>query len=217
MPEQPAAYYDKFFKDDASYHAHYRNSHYYVHWVKVEFLLRNVKGPILEIGCGPGQLAHMLEDLGYTDYLGFDFSEEAVAMARQNSKQSFTVGDARDIDNFQREYATVICLEVLEHVEEDLRILKNVKPGTFCILSVPNFPAPSHVRYFRSEREVRARYYKLVDINKIYLIDNIYILAGYRDDFKPNLFQRILKTRENVGWSSVWNRLTFRFRIWRRK
>lgn len=217
MPEQLPAYYDQFFEEDRSYHEHYRDSHYYVHWAKVEFLLRNVPGTILEIGCGPGQLAHMLEDLGYTDYVGFDFSEKAIEIAKTRSKQSFFVGDAREHDNYQRDYTTVVCLEVLEHVNDDLQIVKNVKPGTFCVFSVPNFPAPSHVRYFRSEREVRGRYYCLIDINKIYLVDNIYIFAGFRNDFKPTLFQRLLKTRENVGWKSFWDRLLFRLRIWRRK
>jgi hypothetical protein len=36
--------------------------------------------------------------------------------------------------------------------------LSRFRPGKRCLFSVPNFPYPSHVRYFRDAAEVIARY-----------------------------------------------------------
>ena len=49
-------------------------------------------------------------------------------------------------------------MEVLEHIERDLEIVSQVRPGTRCLCTVPNFPYVSHVRHFTSKEEVVGRY-----------------------------------------------------------
>jgi len=209
--EQKATYYDTLFQRQEFYQRHYTQTHYYVQWVQVEMMLRAFRGQkILEIGCGTGQLAHMLEDLGYTNYEGFDFSPVAVEKAKAACKQQFFVGDALDASIYQRPYDVVVSLEVFEHIKKDLDILKLIKSGTYVIISIPNFDDKSHVRWFRSQYQVRKRYYRLIDIKRIHFINNIYIIGGIRSDFKPNLFQRILKTRQTVSLSSIWKRILHR-------
>jgi SAM-dependent methyltransferase len=115
---------------------------------------------ILEIGCGPGQLAAMLRDQGVRQYVGLDFSPTAVAMARKNVADfDFIVADARTSDVYDRvPHDTIICTEVLEHIEDDLLVVSHFRPGKRCLCTVPNFPFTSHVRHFRDEAQVIGRF-----------------------------------------------------------
>ena len=56
---------------------------------------------------------------------------------------------------------------MLEHIEHDLEAIGNWKSGTYCICSVPNFDSETHVRFFESADQVRARYGALIDIGEI--------------------------------------------------
>lgn len=180
-------------------------------WVQVEMMLRSFRGKkILEIGCGTGQLAKMLEDLGHTNYEGFDFSSVAIRKAQEISGQSFFVGDALDPTLYDKPYEVVISLEVLEHIRKDTAILNLIRKGTYVIISVPNFDDPGHIRWFRNEYQVRKRFYKYIDIKKIYFINNIYIIGGIRSDFEPNILQRALKTRDKISFASIWARIRHR-------
>src|SRR5262249_39260368 len=51
------------------------------------------------------------------------------------------------------------------------------RPGTQCVCSVPNFPYPTHVRHFRHESEVHARYGGLINIDRIVRVPKP-VLAG---------------------------------------
>lgn len=211
MAQQPAEYYDAHFATQAAYHSTYRDSFYFPLWVQVEFLLREHKGKsILDIGCGPGQFAGYLHDLEYPHYRGVDFSPKAIELAREMCDYPFEVGDALTGDMYQEPYDVAMALEVLEHLNEDHKVIHNIKPGTYCIFSVPNFDDPGHVRWFRSFYQVRKRYYRLIDIKSMHFINNIYLFAGERSDFQPNIFQRILKTRSPITLGSLWARIWHR-------
>jgi 2-polyprenyl-3-methyl-5-hydroxy-6-metoxy-1,4-benzoquinol methylase len=156
--EKPASWYDARYEHTASRTAHYTQSMYYFLWsVIVDRLPSDPK--ILEVGCGTGHLAHLLQDRQYTDYVGFDFSAEAirVASARLPARR-FHHADALTTPLLEGPYNTLICTEVLEHIPDDLRIIERIRPGTRCLVTVPNFPYVSHVRHFMSAQEVSNRY-----------------------------------------------------------
>lgn len=206
--EKMASYYDDFFSKDKSFHEHYKDSFYYVHWTQVIVYLKQIRDQkILEVGCGTGQLAEYLKDEGFTHYKGFDFSEKAIEIAKERVAMDFSAKDALQKSSFEGEYNTIICLEVLEHVNEDLRILSNIPIGTNIIFSVPNFDAPSHVRWFTSEREVKKRYISYVDRLKITRVGNIYICKGVVTPVKLSVMQGLLATREQVGFQSFAKRV----------
>lgn len=155
-----------------NYHRHYKQSFYYPSWQQaMSYLLPlNRDTSILEIGCGPGQFANMLFDNGFTNYIGFDYAAEGVALAKQNNPEranQFVVGDAFQTELMEKEYGLVICFEVLEHVQNDLTLLQRIRPGTRVLLSVPNFNDPYHVRYFKNKDEVWERYSQVVRISDI--------------------------------------------------
>jgi 2-polyprenyl-3-methyl-5-hydroxy-6-metoxy-1,4-benzoquinol methylase len=158
--ERPAEYYDRAFMRERWYE-HYTKSEYYSIWTVIEDRIsKKLPVTILDIGCGPGQFASFLNDRNYTDYIGLDFSKTAIEQAIKKCPHfEFIIADIFETDILTvKDYDLVICTEVLEHVENDFEILKRIKNGTRFIGTVPNFPYPSHVRYFKDAMEVNERY-----------------------------------------------------------
>jgi 2-polyprenyl-3-methyl-5-hydroxy-6-metoxy-1,4-benzoquinol methylase len=211
--EFPASYYDSHFLENRHFQVHYKDSPYYVAWTQVIRFLKRIKpDSILEIGCGTGQLAEYLRDEGFTNYEGFDFAHEAINMARKRVNMNFYWGNALDKGLYRKYFAVVICLEVLEHIEQDLQVLENIPPGTEIIFSVPNFDAPSHVRWFTSPRQLKKRYFRNIDIRDIVPIGNLFICRGTIGKFKPDLMQGLLATREEIKLASFIARLRHRIK-----
>ncbi|MGI8574480.1 MAG: methyltransferase [Egibacteraceae bacterium] len=120
---------------------------------------------VLELGCGTGQLGRMLIDRGLAGYCGFDFSEVAVELARKRIPGlEVEIADARTtrlVIDFS--YDTALCTEVLEHLDDDMAVLRRIRPGTRMLATVPNFDSTSHLRYFADEQEVVQRYQSVLD------------------------------------------------------
>jgi 2-polyprenyl-3-methyl-5-hydroxy-6-metoxy-1,4-benzoquinol methylase len=172
--EQTSATYDRVFSEggyEGIYDLPYWRSSYYPLFKGVlrEVIRRDAKS-VLEVGCGTGGFAHLLFERTAINYRGFDFSEVAVrkAIARTGRANAFYVGDATSTATYQGQNADcIVCTEVLEHIDQDLEAIANWKPGTYCVCSVPNFDADTHVRFFLSDADVRTRYGSLIDIEKI--------------------------------------------------
>ena len=207
--EKQAEYYDEYFIESGDFQTHYKDSIYFVHWTQVIQFLRKLQQPkLLEVGCGTGQLAEYLRDEGFNHYVGFDFSKKGIDLAQKRIPEfTFFEGNALDSSSFSIAYDVAICLEVLEHIERDLEVIRNIETGKRIIFSLPNFKVESHVRWFVKPRQIKARYYKLIDITSIIPIGNIFVCHGIRKDFSPNIFQRVLKSREPIGLSSITKRL----------
>jgi 2-polyprenyl-3-methyl-5-hydroxy-6-metoxy-1,4-benzoquinol methylase len=189
-PEQGAGWYDEIYlKPNTTYRAHYTQSAYYFLWTVIADRMPP-SAAVLEIGCGTGQLASFLVERGLASYLGFDFSPQAVALAKGRSPSlEFVVDDARYSGLLDRpDYNVVVCTEVLEHIEADLEVLRRVRPGTRCFLTVPNFPYPSHVRHFESAEAVSLRYGELFHDHQVTEFavnpsgDRFFLLDGVRNN-----------------------------------
>jgi acetyltransferase-like isoleucine patch superfamily enzyme len=55
-------------------------------------------------------------------------------------------------------------IEVLEHVKKDIKLLQMLPPGQNVVITVPNYPANNHVRYFAEISSVIERYRGVVEI-----------------------------------------------------
>ena len=124
---------------------------------------------VLEVGCGSGFLAKMILQEYDGGYRGFDFSAEAIrnASCRTGRPDLFFVGDALDRRSYVGDYDTIVCTEMLEHVDRDLEVIQLWRDGTWCVCSVPNFDYPGHVRFFNTTDEVAVRYGGSIDIKAV--------------------------------------------------
>jgi 2-polyprenyl-3-methyl-5-hydroxy-6-metoxy-1,4-benzoquinol methylase len=156
--EQTADWYDEKFAEVPAYQGPYQDSPYYFLWTVIADRLRGATR-IVEIGCGTGQLAAFLIEQGVESYFGIDFSPKAIELARRAAPEGrFAVDDARTSNVYDQPHDALVCTEVLEHVPDDLSVVERFRPGTRCLLSVPNHDSESHVRFFSDAEEVAERY-----------------------------------------------------------
>lgn len=108
---------------------------------------------IVDIGCGPGILLYMLENLGYINLTGVDFSQEAIRQAKRRLAHARLIcADIRKMDFSTYEFG--VLTELFEHIEDD-----DLKLPPRWVASVPNgkTEAENHVRVYTPEA-VKDRY-----------------------------------------------------------
>lgn len=182
--------YDEFYRVSDEYQAHYGASIYWPMWQEV--LKRIPKNAVvLEFGCGTGQFAKALFDRGCNGYGGIDFSEVALEIARKNVSTPgvFVQCDIRKVV-VTSDYDYLVCLETLEHIEDDVAVLNRIRPGKRCLITVPSYTGPNHIRSFSSYEQVLARYSMFFDtVPKQKLLtripfgeENIWLIYGVRNE-----------------------------------
>ncbi len=150
------------------YLRHYTKTSYFRAWSHIiDSGWLHPKDKILELGCGPGQFAHMLKDRGFKNYTGIDFSRVAINQARKRVPDwDFRNENIYDY-KVTKEFDVVVALEVLEHIQSDLMVLKKMPQGKKFVFSVPSFNSKNHVRHFQKAEEVRSRYSCCCKIEKL--------------------------------------------------
>ena len=159
--EKPPEFYERQFLTEERWKTHYTESGYYPLWAIItDRMVRAETNSILDIGCGSGQMALLIRDKKIPRYLGFDFSPARTEYAKIACPEfEFVTDDAFTTDLFYTyDYDTVVCTEFLEHVEKDLEVIEKIRAGTRFYGTVPNYPAPAHVRVFENVEEVIERY-----------------------------------------------------------
>ena len=81
---------------------------------------------ILDIGVGAGSNLRMLKEAGFTNYQGFDFSPLAKKFCEEKNLGVVQVGDICDSDLADNSYDVILFTDVVEHIENDSRALKEV-------------------------------------------------------------------------------------------
>jgi 2-polyprenyl-3-methyl-5-hydroxy-6-metoxy-1,4-benzoquinol methylase len=122
---------------------------------------------IMDLGCGTGRFARLLYNRGYEHYLGIDFSDVRISIAQFYVPQyEFRVQGvlAPETQRLYNDFNTFVILEVLEHINFDVPLLKALPSGANVILSVPNYGADSHVRKFKNLGAVNRRYGKILRV-----------------------------------------------------
>ena len=149
-------YYDEMYATREKYKCSYSESKYYPLWIKLLSWLNKAEiKSVLDIGCGTAQLGRMLMD-NKIAYSGFDYSSKAMEIAKGFGVSTW-VGTVDDAKNYIPVDA-YLCMEVLEHLENDLGVFRLLSKNSFLFFSVPTFKHESHVRRFKTESSVRKRY-----------------------------------------------------------
>jgi len=135
-------------------------------WIKDDEL------KVIELGCSNGNFAELLYKRGITNYLGIDIQSKKIIEARNRlPKMSFVRCDLCQNLDFLKRATTFVSFQSLEHIEEDLSIVKAIPYGAKVIISVPNSPYKGHVRWFEANGW-EERFSKYIDIDKTITIQN---------------------------------------------
>lgn len=120
---------------------------------------------ILEIGCGTGITLQALEKWG--DVTGLDVSEEALSYCKNLGLKKLIHGDlsAIDLGKYRKSFDLVVALDVLEHIQDDVSVIKKVKTlltedGVFLI----NVPAHKFLWSEHDEALHHKRRYKMNEL-----------------------------------------------------
>lgn len=106
-------------------------------------------GKALDVGCGPGKMAHPLLEMGY-EFWGVDAAPAMIDLCERDFANTprtyFSVNDARKLDFADNFFDCVMCTGVIDRVEnwhaafaEMVRVLK---PNGTLIISFPNLVSP---------------------------------------------------------------------------
>jgi SAM-dependent methyltransferase len=115
----------------------------FLHANYLDSLPEGAKLKVLDVGCGVGSLSLYLAKLGH-QVTGIDLSQRAIKIAQGAAhdlklKVHFSVGE---LQNGTGGYDLVICSEVIEHVPDDLSLLKqlrsHLKPTGWLLLTTPS-------------------------------------------------------------------------------
>src|SRR4030043_310256 len=114
---------------------------------EVEKFIEPGGGKILDIGCADGMFSKIVFDKSKADeYIGIDILIPSIAWAKKQLKKyknmKFKVGNAHNLNFQSSTFDAVIALEVLEHVNDPVKVLSEIKRilkiGGYAILLVPS-------------------------------------------------------------------------------
>jgi 2-polyprenyl-3-methyl-5-hydroxy-6-metoxy-1,4-benzoquinol methylase len=152
---------------------------------------------IADIGCAEGNLLDYLNDLGFKkeNLYGYDVSPQMVKKTKAKGYRSFLWDVTDSVKRPKQKFNLVFCLDVIEHVENPVKLLKNIcyllKPNGHLIISTPNINSLSH-------KVMKRNWYGYKDpTHQVFF--NSYSLKYLIE--KNGLQVKIKKTFSNTGWS----------------
>ena len=159
---------------------------------KNPLLIRDVFQPkkVLDLGCGPGALMHLLWELGL-DVEGVDFAESSRQLATPQVRDRITVGYVGDPTiKPASSYDLVVCREVLEHLTV-LQVKQTVAnmvrmTSRFIYVTTRFHPSPANLLDFTTQFDVDPSHITLLNKDMLRLM---FVLEGCRS--RPDLEARM--------------------------
>jgi len=155
-------------------------------------LIRDVFQPakVLDLGCGPGALMHLLWELG-VDVEGIDFAESSLGLATPEVRGRIAIGQVTDPTlRPSHAYDLVVCREVLEHltVVQVQKTVENMVRMTskYIYVTTRFHPAPASLVDFTTQFDVDPSHITLLNKD---LLRVMFVLQGCRS--RPDLEERM--------------------------
>lgn len=118
---------------------------------------------ILEIGCGTGGLLKELSR--WSAACGLDISPQATKYCRERGLDGVCLGDISSLPFQDEQFDAVVCVDVLEHLEDDAAALREIrrvcKPEGCLIATVPAF------RFLWSRRDVQLHHKRRYTLGQV--------------------------------------------------
>ena len=159
---------------------------------KNPLLIKEVFQPkkVLDLGCGPGALMHLLSELG-VDVDGVDFAQSSKELATPQVRERITVGQVADATlKPESAYDLVICREVLEHltVLQVRQAVANMArmSSKYIYVTTRFHPNPESLLDFTTQFDVDPSHITLLNKDMLRLM---FVLEGCRS--RPDLEARM--------------------------
>jgi len=183
----------------------------------------NVRGKVLDIGCGDGRLLRRFVDMGW-DCWGVDISENAACYAKKYGYR-FMNGDFESMEIEADSFDLVVSTSTLEHVYDPssfiAKVLTVLKSGGYAFLAgIPNYASiavrtgtskfyhnmpPAHVNYFTPRtlynlvrRKCAGRVLDFLDI-KTYGFPEAFYISDRLKNLKNRLLEKKKRSRLSKG------------------
>lgn len=181
-----------------------------------------LKGEILEIGSGIGNISQLVTDKGYSITLS-DYNEEYCDFLKTKFSQNENVKGILNIDlvdpnfhqkyfTYQEKFDTIFLLNVIEHIKDDLLAVKNCryllkKSGHLVLLA----PAYSWLYSSFDEHLGHYRRYSLRSLKDLLRKNRLNILSASHFNFAGIagwfLFGKLFKKKKLGSEMSVFNKI----------
>ncbi len=153
---------------------------------------------ILDVGCGEGFTLNRLRENNIGRRLeGIEYSEAAIELGKRSYPDILiTKGDIYNLPYKDKEFDLVLCTEVLEHLEDPKRALKELirVSNKYLVLSVPNEPL------FMLAQLVRGKNWSRFGND----IEHIQHWSFWQfENFVKKENVKILKTKHPFAWTMV--------------
>lgn len=98
-------------------------------FLEVKKVIKPVEGPVLDLGCHAGTFTQfILKYIGSKKIYGVDISHLAIKRIKEKIPYGhFEVGSGENLPFKDNSFEAIFCLEVLEHVDQPLLVLQEMK------------------------------------------------------------------------------------------
>lgn len=171
----------------------------------IDTIMHNSIKRILDYGCGTGQLLEKLQKTyKEKEIYGIDISDKALDYCRRKGLSNvFNLKEVEPQANF---FDLVICLDVLEHVRQDVKLLiqirKLLRNGGQVLITVPAYEflwsgedyVSSHVRRYTRrilhDKIIQARFQisKISYFNTFLFLPLLFVLLGKRVFYPKTMY-----------------------------
>ena len=122
---------------------------------------------ILDAGTSSGTNLRLLRDSGFSNYVGLDINQQAIELCAEKGLGPIRRGDVCAMPFEERSFDFIFATDIIEHVESDDlalgEITRILKPGAYCLITVPAFPSLWGHQDIVSHHKRRYRQHLLLD------------------------------------------------------